>query len=98
MQRVSEIRQKRERVFYKKRMGGNKERQKAANRKLAAENEHLLPKMRSSERLALEQERIDGEKEEEVPLTVETVKVFGKQKIRRRVRVDGGVEDDMELD
>ena len=44
MQRVSEIRSRRERVFYKNRMAGNKERERAANRKLVAENEHLLPK------------------------------------------------------
>src|SRR5271156_198532 len=98
MQRVSEIRQKRERVFYKKRMEGNKEREKAANRKLVAENEHLLPKMRGSERLALEKEMVDGEKEEEVPPTMEKAKVFGKQKLRRKVLVDGGIEDEMELD
>ncbi|KAI9775921.1 MAG: ATPase-activating ribosome biosynthesis protein [Geoglossum umbratile] len=44
MQRVSEIRNRRERVFYKNRMAGNKERERVANRKLVAENEHLLPK------------------------------------------------------
>jgi large subunit ribosomal protein L24e len=98
MQRVSEIRQKRERVFYKKRMEGNKERERAANRKIVAENEHLLPKMRGSERLALEKERVEGEKEEEVPLTLEKAKVFGKQKMRRKVLVDGGLEDEMDLD
>jgi large subunit ribosomal protein L24e len=98
MHRVSEIRQKSERVFYKKRMEGNKEKERAANRKLVAENEHLLPKMRGSERLALEKERMDGEFEEEMPLQVEKAKVFGKQKMRRKVLVDGGIEDEMEVD
>lgn len=42
MQRVEEIRQRRERVFYKNRMAGNKERQKAADRKLVEENQHIL--------------------------------------------------------
>jgi large subunit ribosomal protein L24e len=98
MQRVGEIRQRRERVFYKKRMEGNKEREKAANRKLVAENEHLLPKMRGSERLALERERADGEEVEEEPLVREKVKAFGKMKIRRKALVDGGVEDEMEID
>src|SRR5271168_3719176 len=69
MQRVSEIRQRRERVFYKKRMEGNKEREKAANRKLVAENQHLLPKMRGIERLTLE-------KEEEAPLMMEKAVVL----------------------
>jgi len=98
MQRVSEIRQRRERVFYKKRMEGNKERQKAADRKLVAENEHLLPKMRGSERLALEKERGSGEEIDEVEVRPEKAKVFGKQKLRRRQLVDGGVEDEMEID
>lgn len=42
MQRVEEIRQRRERVFYKNRMAGNKQRQREADRKLVEENQHLL--------------------------------------------------------
>lgn len=95
MKRIEEVRLKRERVFYKKRMEGNKERQKEADRKLVAEYEHLLPRMRASERAALEAE--NGEVEE-VPLEREKSKVFGKMKERRRVLVDGGVEDEMEID
>lgn len=95
MERVSEIRAKRERVFYKKRMAGNKERERQANRKLVAENEHLLPKMRASERKALEE---SGQEVEELPLEKEKSKVFGKMKTRRKVLVDGGVEDEMDLD
>ena len=40
MSRVSEIRDRRERQFYKNRMKGNKERQMEADRKLVAENQH----------------------------------------------------------
>lgn len=101
MQRVSEIRQRRERVFYKKRMAGNKEREREANRKLVAENEHLLPKMRASERKALEEAVAAGleVEEEEAPLQREKSKVFGKiQERKRKVLVDGGVEDDMDMD
>lgn len=97
MERVSEIRQRRERVFYKKRMAGNKEREKEANRKLVAENEHLLPKMRTSERKALEEQNA-GMQVVEAPLEREKSKVFGKMKQRRRVLVDGGVEDEMDMD
>jgi large subunit ribosomal protein L24e len=79
-------------------MEGNKERERAASRKLVAENEHLLPKMRGSERLALEKERMGGEIEEEIPLQLEKAKVFGKQKMRRKVLADGGIEDEMEVD
>lgn len=96
MQRVGEIRQKRERVFYKKRMEGNKEREKAANRKLVAENEHLLPKMRASERLALEAET--GAEVGEVEMVSEKAKPFGKMKIRRKALVGGGMEDEMDMD
>jgi large subunit ribosomal protein L24e len=98
MQRVSDIRQRRERVFYKKRMEGNKEREKAANRKLVAENEHLLPKMRASKRLELERAVMEGEVEEGSALQTEKATVFGKQKLRKRVLVDGSVEDGMEID
>lgn len=48
MSRIEEIRQKRERAFYKNRMRGNKERQLAADRKLVEENPQLL-KMRDVE-------------------------------------------------
>lgn len=62
MQRVEEIRRRRERVFYRNRMAGNKERERAANRKLVEENQHLLPPHRRTipSRLAK-----DGEAEEE---------------------------------
>ncbi|KAH0562604.1 ATPase-activating ribosome biosynthesis protein [Trichoglossum hirsutum] len=51
MQRVSEIRSRREKAFYRKRMAGNKERERAADRKLVAENEHLLPKTSVTEKV-----------------------------------------------
>jgi large subunit ribosomal protein L24e len=50
MSRISEIRARRERAFYKARMKGNKERQRADDRKLVEENQHLLP---PSERFAV---------------------------------------------
>jgi hypothetical protein len=43
MSRVSEIRAKRERQFYRNRMQGNRAKQLEADRKLVAENQHLLP-------------------------------------------------------
>lgn len=75
-------------------MAGNKEREREADRKLVAENEHLLPRMRGSERKALEEA---GEMVEEV-VEREKSKVFGKMKERRRVLVDAGEEDGMDLD
>lgn len=99
MARVEEIKQKRERAHYKQRMAGNKEAKKEADKKLVEENQHLLPKMRASERRALEEAQANGEDvaEEEFLLMAKT-KAFGKMKVRRRALVDGGVEDEMEVD
>ena len=94
MQRVSEIRAKRERAFYKKRMAGNKERQRAADRKLVAENEHLLPRQRASERLATEQ----GLEEQTEELAALEQKKTARQKIKQRLLVGGGVENRTDVD
>lgn len=99
MPRIEEIRRRRERVFYKQRMAGNKEAQKAADRKLVEENSHLLPVMRGSERRALEAAAAEnGEEVEEVEVQKAGNKVFGKMKVRRRQLVDGGEEDEEEMD
>lgn len=97
MQRVSEIRARRERVFYRTRMAGNKERAKAADRKLVAENEHLLPRVRGSERVVVEGEE---EEKEEVEMAAQKTKVKtkAKAKAKRRLLVGGGVEGEMEVD
>ena len=93
MQRFSEIRARRERVFFKRRMAANKERVRAANRKLVAENEHLLPRQRASERMAMEVTE---------PLKVEAMKipaqkVEGKNKVKQRMKI-GGRGDEMDVD
>lgn len=92
MQRVSDIRAKRERVFYKNRMAGNKEREKAANAKLVAENEHLLPRVRASERMAGVE--VEAPLEEE---TMEVPKMKKKMKAKQRLLVGGDVEE-MDVD
>ena len=103
MARVSEIRARREKVFYKKRMEGNKEAQRMVDAKLVAENEHLLPRMRGSERRALE----EREGEEMVGIVEDVAaqeKVEEEEKkkkkgmVKRRLRVGGGTEDVMEVD
>lgn len=109
MDRVAEIRARREKVFYKKRMAGNKERERLANAKLVAEQGHLLPQMRGSEKREREKMAIDQEGveelveetmvdeealDEEVP--VEPVKT--KQRRKKRLLVGGGVEDGMQVD
>lgn len=94
MQRVSEIRARREKVFFKNRMAGNKERVRAANRKLVAENEHLLPRQRASERMAGEMEESLEVEAMEVPVQ----KVKEKKRMKQRMKVGGGVEDSMDVD
>ena len=108
MSRVAEIRAKRERAFYKARMRGNKERQRADDRKLVEENQHLLP---PSERWAVEKDEgmevdVEGVKakverrrkeiEEDEEVSEEEVpKMKGKRKVRMRV---GGGAEEMDVD
>ena len=95
MERISEIRARRERAFYKKRMAGNKQRRREADRKLVEENAHLLPRERGSERVAREfEEAAVEEMENLVPPNTQTIKQ--KKKLKRRV--DGGVDEVMEVD
>nr|POE56196.1 ribosome biogenesis protein rlp24 [Quercus suber] len=113
MQRVSEIRAKRERQFYKNRMRGNKEKQLEADRKLVAENQHLLPpQYRDQAQEVLESEAMEEEVEGEA-LEADEVEVdeleaeklakakAGKSKLKtkkkQRLVRDQGVED-MDVD
>ena len=92
MERIAEVRAKRERAFYKKRMAGNKERQREADRKLVAENEHLLPRERASLRMAAESnEQIEA-------IEAPRLQAQLKQKKKQRLLVGGGVEDTMDVD
>ncbi|KAL8359714.1 hypothetical protein RB598_008204 [Gaeumannomyces tritici] len=103
MERISEIRSRRERVFYRRRMAGRREREVAAARKLVAEGEHLLPRLRGSEKRRIAEEK--GIPVDEVEaLTLDQMlelksggkkragKVFGREVLRQRVRADGGVD------
>lgn len=103
MKRISEIRARRERAFFKKRMTGKRARELASARKLVAENEHLLPRLRGSELRRLEAERAkdpDAEMEidEEDGVRNDIVapkaksKVFGGERRRLKIAVDGNVE------
>lgn len=94
MKRVSEIRARREAVFFKNRMAGNKKRARAANRKLVAENEHLLPRQRASERMAAEIEEPLEVEAMEIPLQ----NVKEKRRVKQRMKVGGGVENEMDVD
>lgn len=112
MQRVSEIRAKRERQFYKNRMRGNAQRQIEADRKLVAENQHLLPPAERDEAKRLleeeeEEEEVEGEEvamEEEEEEQIERERLEAKarrEKLRaarkQRLLRSGGVEE-MDVD
>ena len=104
MQRVSEIRTRRERVFYKNRMAGNKERERAANRKLVAENQHLLPKEirqmdREREMEARSQaDEMDMTTEEKEGLPSSSLSNQQNVKVKRRMLINGAIEEDMDVD
>ena len=116
MQRVSEIRAKRERVFYRNRMAGNKEREKAANIKLVAENEHLLPRVRGSEKMVDVQLQVQEEEKTPAVRVEKEAAVISPplgsaasrlqknkkkkegHKVKQRLLVGGGVENQMDLD
>ena len=85
MERIDEIRARRERAFYKKRMAGKRARETAENLKLVTRSEHLLPRLRETEMRAVEESVV-------LPATQKT-KVFGTEKTRLRARVDGSVEE-----
>ena len=85
MERIGEIRSRRERLFYKKRMAGKRARAVAAARKLVADNEHLLPRLRGSEKRRL------AELAEERGVDVEELEA--EELAALRVRTDGGVEE-----
>ncbi|KAJ4319543.1 ATPase-activating ribosome biosynthesis protein [Neodidymelliopsis sp. IMI 364377] len=87
MSRVTEIRARRERAFYKARMRGNKQRQREEDRKLVEENQHLLP---PSERFAAQD--LDAEKEQVVDVAAVKAKV---DKRRKEIAMD---ESDLDSD
>lgn len=100
MQRVEEIRSRRERVFYRNRMAGNKQRERDANRKIVEENQHLLPRDQRTvvdeqvEHVEIEEGMEISDVEEEEP---EMVKVKVKVKAgKRRTKVGAG--DGMDVD
>jgi large subunit ribosomal protein L24e len=94
MERVSEIRQRRERVFYKKRMAGKRERELALARKLVSENEHLLPRMRGSEKKRLRDLGMTEEEIEELEPERVTSIAFGGEKKRVAIALEADEDDD----
>jgi large subunit ribosomal protein L24e len=87
-------------------MAGKRARELALDKKLVETQSHLLPRMRGSERRRLLEQGMDPEQidQMEETLPVEKAKVHGKEKLRQKLRVDGGVEfegvadNDMDVD
>lgn len=71
MARIAEVRARRERAFFKRRMRGKRAQTLAEARKLVRNNEHLLPRLRGSEKRAL---RAAGKTEEEIQRLEEEVR------------------------
>ena len=108
MSRIEDIRQKRERVFYKHRMRGNRAQRLSEARRLVADNEHLLPRLRGSEKRAMREKGIPDHEIAALEKELQTnrrvgleAKVVGeeqprtlKTKARDKVRLteDGGEE------
>ncbi|KAI9806267.1 MAG: hypothetical protein M1825_006382 [Sarcosagium campestre] len=84
MERVQEVRARRERVFYKQRMKGNREKQRMADLKVVAEGGHLLQGLGSSkieaQGMVVEGRKVPGQRQK------------NKTALRERLLVDGGVE------
>ena len=79
-------------------MAGNKQREKAANLKLVAENEHLLPRVKGSEKIAAEATEAEEPLAEELVVEIPAQKLAKVKKLKQRLMVNGGVEDRMDVD
>jgi large subunit ribosomal protein L24e len=96
MERVEQIRQRRERVFTKRRLAGKlvRDRRREQDLKVVAEGEHLIRK------------ELREMQEQDVPFEVEKEKISGRpmgeerlrQKKKTKLLVDGGVEEEMDID
>ena len=114
MSRVAEIRSRRERQFYRQRMAGNRKRQLEADRKLVAENQHLLPpeerdvppeglRIRAEREMEVEDvsldEEVDMEEEEEEVVPLAVKTRKAKVKKVKKLRlVRGGGIEAMDVD
>jgi large subunit ribosomal protein L24e len=87
MGRISEIRARRERAFYKKRISGKRAQEVIENRKLVAQSEHLLPRLQEKE------VRTFDAGDSVVLRAKQKSKVFGTERKKLRARIDGSVEE-----
>jgi large subunit ribosomal protein L24e len=99
MERVEEIRAKRERAFTRRRLSGKlaREKRRAEDRRVVAQGEHLIVKElqeREGPRSLVESEMVVEERNVGIVMGEERVRV----KTKRKMLVNGGVEEEMDLD
>jgi large subunit ribosomal protein L24e len=95
MERVEEIRQRRERVFTRRRLAGKvaRDKKRAEDRRVVAEGEHLIRK----ELQAMEQgQPLEAQKNKNVNAVVGTEQL--RQKKKARLLVGGGTQEDGAMD
>lgn len=95
MERVEEIRQRRERVFTKRRLAGKlaRDRKRAEDRRVVAEGEHLIRK----ELQEMEQgQPITTQANKNVGLPIGEEKL--RQKSKKKMLVDGSTQEEMDVD
>ena len=96
MERIAEIRRRREQAFYKMRMAGNRVRKVAAARKLVGTHGHLLPRLRGSQKRRIDQAAaVELERQR---LAAETVKSRTKVPGVENCELVVGSDDDMDMD
>ena len=99
MERIEEIRAKRERVFTRRRLSGKAQRDKKRREdlKVVAEGEHLIRK----ELYDLEMSREEHLKDY-ITMEPETQRLVGEERMRlkskRKMLVGGGTEEEMDVD
>ncbi|KAK5937824.1 hypothetical protein PMZ80_009953 [Knufia obscura] len=97
MERIEEIRARRERVFTRRRLSGKsiRDRKRMEDAKVVSSGEHLIAK----ELADMERVKIGGGEEEVV---VNPAQVVGEERLRqkskRRMLVNGGAEEEMDVD
>jgi len=101
MERIEEIRARRERVYTRRRLSGKAQREarRRQDLKVIAQGEHLIAK----ELADLEAARAETEPMvEEVKSQMETSRLVGEERLRQKRKtkmlVGGGVEEEMDLD
>jgi large subunit ribosomal protein L24e len=96
MERVEEIRARRERVFTRRRLSGKlaREKRKREDRRVVAEGEHLIVKELKARDTAEPIHMVDTE--------TNVSRVVGEERLRMRMKrkmlVSGGTEEEMDVD